>query len=99
MMSANPPPGARSFDEFPLKDPIAKKDGRLSDLWVGSLSSFYQTLIYYITAFGITPPNLTTAQRNTITAPQNGQMIYNTTIDAPQFYQVSSKSWRTMTFT
>lgn len=99
MMSANPPPGARSFDEFPVRDPIVKKEGLLTDVWLGSFSAMYQTLIYYITENGITPPNLTTLQRDAITSPQNGQMIYNTTIDAPQFYQISSKSWRTYTFT
>jgi len=91
---------SQDFDEFPLYDALIKENSSLmSDEWVGAMSTFHQTLIGYLTQFGITLPNITTAQRNTIIMPANGQMIYNITVDAPQFYQVSSGSWRTYTFT
>lgn len=91
---------AQDFDQFPFYDPILKQGtNRMSDVWIGSLSTFFQTLIGYLTQYGIFIPNLTTAQRNEIQTPGNGQWIYNTTVDAPQFYQTSSSSWRTVTFT
>jgi hypothetical protein len=91
---------ATDFDQFPIYDPLIKEGTTLmSDVWVDFFATFFQTLIGYITQYGINPPNLTTTQRNTIINPQNGQIIYNTTVDAPQFYQTSSGTWRTYTFT
>ena len=91
---------AEDFDQFPVYDVLIKpENGKMSDEWIGSFSTLYQTLIGYLTQFGIFLPNLTSVQRNSIINPQNGQIIYNTTIDAPQFYQVSSSSWRTISFT
>lgn len=91
---------SNQIDQFTYYDPVLKgKNDKMSDVWIAALSSFIDTLNGYITPFGILPPNLTTAQRNTIQSPVNGQLIYNTTVDAPQFYQVSSTSWRTISFT
>ena len=91
---------AQGFDEFPLYDPLMKPGhNRLSDVWINNLSTFYQTLSAYITPFGIIPPSLTLEQIKGIISPQNGQQVYNLTVDAPQFYQASSASWRTVTFT
>lgn len=88
-----------SFDLPPTYDRLADKSGIMTSSWILWFGAFLDNLSAYITEFGITPPNLTTAQRDTIQSPNNGQEIYNITIDAPQFYQVSSKSWRTITFT
>jgi hypothetical protein len=72
---------ANNFDEFPLYDALIKKgSSSLSDIWVGSLSTFYQNLIGYLTQNGIFLPVLTTAQMNDLPSPQEGQIIYN--IDA-----------------
>lgn len=91
---------ANDFDQFPLYDDLIKKGtSEMSDIWVNSMSTFYQNLIGYLTQNGIILPNLTTAQRDAISSPGNGQTIYNTTVDAPQFWQSSSSSWRTVTFT
>jgi hypothetical protein len=91
---------ANNFDEFPLFDDLLKPGtGKMSDIWVGIMSNFFQNLIGYLTQFGIMLPLLTTAQRDQIQSPSNGQTIYNTTVDAPQFYQTSSTSWRTISFT
>ncbi len=84
---------ANNFDEFPLYDPIVKSNGLLSDLWVGILSTFYQTLVSYITAGGFLPPQLTTAQRDSLDSPQNGQMIYNITADTMQYFKRSTGLW------
>jgi len=85
---------ANDFDQFPLYDPLIRKDStNMSDIWIDSMATFYQNLVGYLTQFGILPPNLTTAQRNSINSPMNGQMIYNTTLDTMQYYKVSTGTW------
>lgn len=93
---------ATDFDEFQLYDPLLRMEGGkllplMSDVWVGSMSRFYQTLISYLSQFGVFIPNLTTEQRDTIQTPQNGQMIYNTTLQKPQIYE--DGAWKTFTTT
>lgn len=90
---------AQSFDELPLYDKIVDKNNNLSPVWQNSLATHYQTLISFLTESGIVMPNLAEETRKKLNSPQNGQLIYNTTADAPQFYQASSKSWRTISFT
>lgn len=87
---------ATDFDEFPIYDPIIKKDSeKLSDVWTSSFATLLQDLKGYLTSFGIFIPRVTTAQRDSIQSPQAGQMIYNTTIDAPQIFQ--GGVWKTFT--
>ena len=79
---------ATDFDQFPLYDPLVKKGtDKLSDIWVGSISTFYMNLIGYLTAGGLLPPHLTTTQRDALQNVQNGQMIYNTTLDTAQYFK------------
>jgi len=88
------------FDLLPVYDPILRnRPDLLSDVWRDILSTNMDTLISYVGQFGFKLPNLTTIQINQIQFPTNGQLLYNTTVDAPQFYQSSSSSWRTITFT
>lgn len=87
---------ATDFDQFPLYDPLVKTGtNRMSDIWVDFMSTFYMNLISYLTQGGILLPLLTTAQRNALMNPQNGQMIYNTTVQAPQIFQ--NGAWKTFT--
>lgn len=51
----------------------------MAEVWIAAFSSFIDTLNGYITPFGFLVPQLTTAQRNAIQSPENGQIIYNTT--------------------
>lgn len=89
-----------SIDQLNYYDPLIKPDTlKMSEQYIAQFSSFVDTLNGYLTPYGILPPNLTTAQRNSIQSPVNGQYIYNTTVDAPQFWQASSSSWRTVSFT
>ena len=89
-----------SIDQLPYYDPLIKgKSDKMAEVWIAELSSFIDTLNGYITPFGFVLPNLNQAQINSIQSPQNGQLLYNITADAPQFYQSSSKSWRTISFT
>ena len=79
---------ATDFDQFPLYDPIVKKGtDSLSDIWVGSISTFYMNLIGYLTAGGMLMPQLTTAQRDDLQNVQNGQLIYNTTLGTAQYFK------------
>lgn len=79
---------ANEFDEFPLYDPIIKPGtNKLSDVWVGSLSNFYQNLVAYLSQYGMLMPNLTTEQRDQIQSPRNGQLIYNTTLNSAQYFK------------
>lgn len=79
---------ATDFDQFPLYDPILKSGTtKLSDIWVGSMATFYMNLIGYLTAGGILMPQLTSAQRDALQNVQNGQMIYNTTLGTAQYSQ------------
>jgi hypothetical protein len=79
---------ATDFDQFPLYDPIIKKGTeKLSDIWVGSISTFYMNLIGYLTQGGILMPQVTTAQRDALQNVQNGQMIYNTTLGSAQYFK------------
>lgn len=100
---------ATDFDQFPLYDPLVKKDtDKMSDIWIGSISVFYMNLIGYLTQNGILIPQLTTLQRNAIKNPQEGQLIYNTNaIPGPprtaeiQVWQVKAGvgAWRVFTTT
>lgn len=85
---------AIDFDQFPLHDPLVKQGtNKMSDVWVDFMSTFYMNLISYLTQGGVLLPQLTTAQRNSLQGPQNGQMIYNTTTQAPQIFQ--NGAWKT----
>ena len=93
------------FDQFPIYDPLIKpKSIDMSDIWVASISTFYQNIIAYLTSSGIFIPQLTTAQRDALQSPQEGQMIYNITVapgppatPAPQIFQTGV--WKTFTTT
>lgn len=89
-----------TIDQFPYYDPLLRgKDDKMGEVWIAAFSSFIDTMNGYISPFGFFPPNLSQTQINSIQSPRNGQLIYNITADAPQFFQTSSNSWRTITFT
>ena len=83
------------IDMPPLYDTLTKENKEhLSNIWIGWLSTFYQTLISYITSGGIFLPQLTTEERDNLESPQFGQMIYNTTLGTAQYYKPGSPdSW------
>lgn len=70
---------ATSFDQPLIYSPISKKDtGELTYDWNHWFSTFFQTLIEYLSENGIFIPQMTTAQRDAIQSPVEGQLIYNT---------------------
>lgn len=82
---------AQDFDQFPLYDPLIKRGTlQMSDIWIGSISTFYMNLIGYLTQNGILMPMLTTVQRDQIQSPQNGQLIYNTTLGTAQYFKAGA---------
>jgi hypothetical protein len=84
------------FDQFPVNDPIIKHGtDLLSGIWQDFIATFYMNIIQYLTSGGILVPQITQAQINTLQNVQNGQMVYNTTINAPQIYQAGA--WMTFT--
>jgi len=89
-----------SIDQLNYYDPLINaRPDKMSEVWIANLSSFIDTLNGYLTPFGILLPQLTQAQVDSIQSPVNGQLIYNLTVDAPQFWQTSSTSWRKISFT
>ena len=91
---------ANNIDQLNYYDPLIKNSqDKMSEVWIANISALIETLQGYLSQFGMFIPNITTTQRNTIQSPVNGQLIYNTTDDTPEFYQVSSKSWRKISFT
>lgn len=79
---------SNDFDTLPLYDPLIKPGtDKMADVWVDSLSTLFQTLITYLTSGGIFLPLLTTVQRDELDSPQNGQMIYNTTLGTAQYFK------------
>jgi hypothetical protein len=82
---------ANDFDQFPVYDDLVKpKTNRMSDVWVDFISTFYMNLIAYLTQGGILLPQLTTAQRDALQSPVNGQMIYNTTLGSAQYFKAGT---------
>jgi len=54
----------------------------MSGIWSDFLSTFMQTLQGYLSKNGIFIPQLTTAQRDALISPVEGQMIYLTDVIA-----------------
>lgn len=100
---------AADFDGPPLYDPLTKQSkDYLSDVYISWISTFVDTLIGYLGQYGILIPRLTTAQRDSIQSPVEGQLIYNTdaTIGPPRTAQVQVwqvkvgiGAWRNVTTT
>jgi hypothetical protein len=89
---------ANNIDQLNYYDPlINNKPDNMSEVWISNLSAFIETLQGYLSQFGMFVPSVTTAQRDTIQSPQEGQMIYNTTTIAPQIFQ--NGAWKTFTTT
>ena len=80
-----------NIDQLNYYDPLIKgKNDKISDVWMSNMSAFIQTLQGYLSQFGIFAPQVTTAQRDSIQSPVNGQIIYNTTLDKFQGFQAGS---------
>lgn len=79
---------ANQIDQFPYYDPLLKgSDIKMGDVWIAALSAFIDTLSGYLSQYGMFMPVLTTAQRNSIQSPVNGQLIYNSDLGSAQYFK------------
>lgn len=93
---------AASIDQFPYYDPLIKgTDLKISEVWMAQMSYFVDTLNGYLTQYGMIVPRLNQTAINSIQSPIVGQLVYNTTVDALQVYQVKAgtPAWRSITTT
>jgi len=82
---------SNDFDELPVYDELVEQGtNRMSNIWVGALSFFIMNIKDYLTQDGILLPHLTTTERDQLDSPQNGQMIYNTTLDTAQYFKAGA---------
>ena len=72
---------ARDFDNFPTYDAVIKDEIYLSNIWSDFMTTFVESLREYLTSLGMFVPRITTAERDAIQEPQEGQLIY--VADAP----------------
>ena len=91
---------ANSIDQLNYYDPlIQNRADKMSEVWIANLSAFIETLQGYLSSFGMFAPQLTTAQRDTIQSPVLGQLIYNTSTNELQVFQIKATvaAWRAIT--
>jgi hypothetical protein len=85
---------ARDFDSFPTYDPVIKSGSLyLSSVWSDFVATFVQTLQEYLSQYGIFVPRLSEEERDDITTPVLGQLIFNTTTSKFQGYEGSPGVW------
>ena len=90
---------ALDFDNFPVYDPLVMDETYMSDVWIAAMSTFIQTLQEYLSQYGMFVPQLTTLDRSKIQSPVLGQMIYNTSTNELQIWQIKLgvAAWRAIT--
>ena len=69
---------ARYLDDPPIYDRFVSQDGKhMSSVFQDWMAANFETMIGYLSQYGIFIPIVTTAQRDSIQSPVEGQMIYN----------------------
>jgi hypothetical protein len=84
---------AVDFDPPPIYDPVVE-DKLMSNNWQAWQEYSWQTLTSYINKNGFFLPPMTTAQRNELQSPVNGQMFYNTDLNKAQLFE--GGAWKTI---
>lgn len=74
---------ARDFDGFPTYDPVVENGVYLSSVWASFMATFVESLQGYLSSSGVFLPILTVAQRDSIQAPGEGQLIYVSDANTP----------------
>lgn len=75
---------ARDFDFFPTYDPLVDDDtGYLTGTWSDFMATFIESLRGYLSSYGNFVPILTLQDRNDVSDPQEGQLIYVSDSNTP----------------
>lgn len=89
---------ATAIDRPPSYDDLVGDAKKVSPIWGQWFSTLADTLIGYLSEYGLFIPKLTTAQRDDIQDPQDGQFIYNTTTNTLQVYLGgATNAWENVT--
>jgi len=86
---------AVDLDSPPIYDPLTQNGDHMADNWGQWITVLFDVISAYLSQYGIFLPRVTTLQRDSVLSPIEGQMIYNTTVSAPQIYQAGT--WKTFT--
>ncbi len=79
---------ANNLDQLNYYDPLVQgSNAKMSDVWISNIASLIQTLQGYLSQFGMFMPLVTKAQRDSIQAPVNGQLIYNTDTNTAEYFK------------
>lgn len=89
---------ARDFDYFPTYDPLVKNEVYLSNVWGDFMATFVESLREYMSAQGVFVPKLSLSDINAIQSPVEGQMVYNSSSNSLQIWQIVSGTgqWTTI---
>ena len=89
---------ARDFDYFPTYDPLVKNEVYLSNVWGDFMATFVESLREYMSAHGMFVPKLSLSDINAIQNPVEGQMVYNSSSNSLQIWQIISGAgqWTTI---
>jgi hypothetical protein len=92
---------AVDIDQPPIYDPLTQDGREISDTWGQWITVLFDVISAYLSQYGVFIPRVSTIQRDDVLSPVLGQMIYNTSIDAPQIFQVDGThpngTWKTFT--
>lgn len=67
---------------------------------IGNATTYGSALMAFnSTSKGILAPRMTTAQKNAISAPENGLLVYDTTLGAFSFYRTADAAWKSISYT
>lgn len=81
----------------PLRSNIRGSDGLMSAAWNVWFNTLYEFIRTSISSNGLLAPSLTTSERDDISNPPNGLIIYNTTESSLQAY--INDGWREISYT
>lgn len=81
-----------SIDLPPVNDAIVDEKGNLTPIWRDWFSTNVDTLITYITQFGIQFPPISSTERDALISPTAGLVMQNETTGEPQVY--NNGSWK-----
>ena len=89
--------GRKQLDPPPVSSRVVDKNGYLTPVWLQWHNTQKPVLEATVSQYRLSLPNVTTEERDKIPNTQNGDKIYNKTLDKEQVYEAGS--WKTVTTT